>query len=212
MGEGRQTLRERFTREQSRLKILFRLWSRVFAAIYGGEGINIPLMFMPTMMIAPTLRRYGATIGERVRFRSPLVVHNSDFESGSYYKRLQVGSDCYFGRELFLDLQDEIIIEDQVTISHRVMILTHTDAGTSPLKDQSIITSQAPVIVRRGAYVGANVTILQGVEIGESSIIGAGAVVTRSVLPSTVVAGIPARVIKSAGCEPGEIRRFRATK
>lgn len=194
------------------MKTLFRLWARIFAAIYGGEGINIPLMFMPTQVIAPTLRAYGATIGERVRFRSPLVVHNSDVERGSYYKRLQVGSDCYFGRELFIDLQDEIIIEDQVTISHRVMILTHTDAGSSPLKDRSIETSQAPVVVRRGAYVGANVTILQGVEIGESSIVGAGAVVTRSVPPSTVVAGVPARVIKSVRLEPGEIRRLRASK
>ena len=167
-------------------------------------------MFMPTQVIAPTLRAYGARIGERVRFRSPLVVHNSDPARGSYYKRLQVGSDCYFGRELFLDLQDDIVIEDQVTISHRVMILTHTDAGTSPLKDQSIKTSQAPVIVRRGAYVGANVTILQGVEIGASSIVGAGAVVTRSVPPSSVVAGVPARVIKEAGREPRAFMRSGA--
>lgn len=194
------------------LYFFFRLWARISVSIYGGEGINIPLMFMPTQVIAPTLRAYGATIGQRVRFRSPLVVHNSGLERGSYYKRLRVGSDCYFGRELFLDLQDEIIIEDQVTISHRVMILTHTDAGSSPLKDRLIATSQAPVIIRRGAYIGANVTILQGVEIGESSIVGAGAVVTRSVPPSTVVAGVPARVIKSVRIEPGEIRRLRASK
>ncbi len=194
------------------MKILFRLWVRIFATIYGGEGINIPLMFMPTRLISPTLRRYGARVGARVRFRSPLVIHNSDLARGSYYKRLQVGSDCYFGRELFLDLQDEIVIEDQVTISHRVMILTHTDAGTSPLKDRSIKTSQAPVVIRRGAYVGANVTILQGVEIGALSIVGAGAVVTRSVPPSTVVAGVPARVIKNAAREPRAFMRSGASK
>ena len=194
------------------MKTLFHLWARIFAAIYGGEGINVPLMFMPTKVIAPTLRRYGASIGQRVRFRSPLVIHNSAAERNRYYKRLEVGDDCYFGRELFLDLQDKIVIEDHVTISHRVMILTHTDAGTSPLKDQFIATSQAPVIIRRGAYVGANVTILEGVEIGESSIVGAGAVVTRSVPPSTVVAGVPAKVINGVGFDQGEIRRLRATK
>ena len=194
------------------MHFFFRLWARIFAAIYGGEGINIPLMFMPTQVIAPTLRKYGATIGQRVRFRSPLVIHNSDTERRRYYQRLEVGDDCYFGRELFLDLQDRIVIEDLVTVSHRVMILTHTDAGTSPLKDQVIATSQAPVIIRRGAYIGANVTILQGVEIGESSIVGAGAVVTRSVPPTSVVAGVPAKVIGSVGSEPGEIRRLRASK
>jgi maltose O-acetyltransferase len=194
------------------LYYFFRLWARLSAAIYGGEGINIPLMFMPTQAIAPTLRANGAAIGQRVRFRSPLVIHNSDSERRRYYEKLEVGDDCYFGRELFLDLQDKIVIEEQVTISHRVMILTHTDAGTSPLKDEFIPTTHAPVIIRRGAYIGANVTILQGIEIGESSIVGAGAVVTQSVAPSTVVAGVPARVIKNVGVEQGENRRLQASK
>jgi acetyltransferase-like isoleucine patch superfamily enzyme len=186
--------------------LLFRMWARVFAAIYGGEGINVPLMFMPTQVIAPTLRAYGAAIGQRVRFRSPLVIHNSDIESRGFYKNLEVGDDCYFGRELFLDLQDQIVIEDHVTISHRVMILTHTDAGTSPLKDQVINTEQAPVTICRGAYIGANVTILQGVEIGESSIVGAGAVVTRSVPAFSVAVGVPARVVKTVDEQRTELR------
>jgi len=194
------------------LSFFFQVLLKLFAAIYGAEGLNIPLMFVPTKLIAPTLHHYGASSGQRVRFRSPLVIHNGDLERGHYYKRLTVGDDCYFGRELFLDLQDNIVIEDNVTISHRVMILTHTDAGTSPLKDKFIATSQAPVIIRRGAYIGANVTILEGIEIGELSIVGAGAVVTRSVPPSTVVAGVPARIIKSVGIEQGEIRRLRASK
>lgn len=210
MDECRHALREPFNGEQPIVNALFRLWAKIFAAIYGGEGINIPLMFMPTRTIAPVLRRYGAKIGERVRFKSPLVIHNSALAGDRYYKQLVVGSDCYFGRELFLDLQDKIIIEDRVTISHRVMILTHTDAGSSPLKDESIQTSQSPVIIRRGAYIGANVTILEGVEIGELSIVGAGAVVTKSVSPGTVVGGVPARVIKSP--EQVEVRRLRATK
>jgi acetyltransferase-like isoleucine patch superfamily enzyme len=195
------------------LYFLFRLWARLSAAIYGSEGVNVPLMFMPTQAIAPTLRAFGARIGSEVRFRSPVVIHNGGLDRGRYYENLQVGDHCYLGRELFLDIQDKIVIEDQVTISHRVMILTHTDAGTSPLKDQYIPTSQAPVIIRQGAYIGANVTILEGVEIGESSIVGAGAVVTRSVPPATVVAGVPARVIKNVGSgEPGQVRRLRATR
>lgn len=194
------------------LYFLFRSWARAAAAIYGGEGVNIPLMCMPTQIISGTLRSFGARIGGDVRFRSPVVIHNSRAERSHYYDNLQVGDHCYLGRELFLDLQDQIVIEDHVTISHRVMILTHTDAGESPLREQYVRTSQAPVIIRRGVYIGANVTILEGVEIGESSIVGAGAVVTRSVPPSTVVAGVPARVIKNLGSEAGEIRRLRASK
>ncbi|HZJ47233.1 MAG TPA: acyltransferase [Pyrinomonadaceae bacterium] len=178
--------------------LFFRLWVKASAAIYAGEGINVPLMFMPTRLIGLTLRNYGARIGDDVRFQSPVVIHNSERASGRYYENLQVGSHCFFGRELFLDLQDRIVVEDYVTISHRVTILTHTDAGTSPLKDKIIPTSNAPVTIRTGAYIGANVTILQGMEIGQSSIVGAGAVVTRSVPASTVVVGVPARVIKSS--------------
>ncbi len=188
------------------LYFFFRLWARLSAAIYGGEGMNVPLMFMPTQVIAPTLRANGAAIGQRVRFRSPLVIHNSDSERRRYYAKLEVGDDCYFGRELFLDLQDRIVIEDQVTISHRVMILTHTDAGNSPLKDEFVPTAQGPVFIRKGAYIGANVTILQGVEIGESSIVGAGAVVTRSVPPASVVAGVPAKIVKSLNLEHAKRR------
>ena len=177
--------------------LFFRLWAKLSAAIYGGDGLNVPLMFMPMTSIAPVLRNYGARIGEDVRFRSPLVIHNSDDARGKYYRKLEIGPHCYFGRELFLDLQDRIVVEDHVTISHRVMILTHTDAGTSPLRDTFIPTSTAPVMIRSGAYIGANVTILQGVEIGRSSIVGAGAVVTRSVPAGSVVAGVPARVVRS---------------
>lgn len=194
------------------LYIFFRLWATVFAAIYRGEGINVPLMFMPTQVIAPTLRAYGATVGQRVRFRSPLIIHNSAFERPRYYQNLEVGDDCYFGRELFLDLQDQIVIEDRVTISHRVMILTHTDAGPSPLKDEFIDTAQGPVTIRRGAYIGANVTILQGVEIGESCIVGAGAVVTRSIPAMSVAVGVPARVVKTVGGLPFELRRVTASQ
>lgn len=193
------------------LYLFFRVWARVAAVIYGGEGVNIPLMFMPTQSISPTLRAFGAQIGADVRFRSPVVIHNSRAQGRHYYDNLRVGDCCYLGRELFLDLQDKIVIEDNVTVSHRVMILTHTDAGTSPLRDE-IPSSQSPVIIRRGAYIGANVTILEGVEIGESSIVGAGAVVIRSVPPRTVVAGVPARFIKNVGNEAGEIRRLRASK
>lgn len=175
---------------------LFQLWVKLSATVYGGEGVNIPLMFMPTQLVAHTLRQYGASIGQRVRFRTPIIIHNSGINSSRFYKNLSVGNDCYFGRELFLDLQDQIIIEDNVTLSHRVMILTHTDAGTSPHKNTTIQTTQAPVKIAKGAYIGAHVTILQGVEIGERAIIGAGALVTKSVPPGSVAVGVPAGVVK----------------
>jgi len=179
------------------LFFLLRVLVKISAALYEGEGINIPLMFMPTQLIAPILRQYGAQIGAHVRFRAPLTIHNAALNPEPFYRNLTVGNNCYFGRELFLDLQDRVVIEDNVTISHRVMILTHTDVGESPLKDGPFPPSQAPVTIRRGAYIGAGVTILPGVEIGECAVVGAGAVVTKDVPARTAVAGVPARVIKT---------------
>ena len=181
----------------SALYLAFRLMVRVAAALYGGEGINVPLMYAPTQWIAPTLRAYGAQIGARVRFRSPLTIHNSSVTSSRYYANLAVGNDCYLGRDLFLDLQDRIVVGDHVTLSHRVMVLTHTDAGTTPLRDVVIPTSQAPVTIHRGAYVGANATLLQGVEVGQGAVVGACALVNKPVPPRAVVVGVPARVIKT---------------
>lgn len=179
------------------LALLTRALARIADLVYGAEAINVLLKFAPMQAVPAVLRSRGAAVGENVRFRTPLTIHNADLRRNYYYRNLQVGSDCYFGRELFLDLQDRIHIEGNVTISHRVMILTHTDAGTSPLRDTTIPTSQAPVTIRSGAYIGANVTILEGVEIGERAVVGAGAVVTRSVAPDSVVVGVPAKAIEA---------------
>jgi maltose O-acetyltransferase len=57
------------------------------------------------------------------------------------------------------------------------------------------------VIVEDDVWIGASVTILPGVKIGQGAIIGAGAVVTKNVEPYTVVAGIPAKVIRNLDSE-----------
>ena len=56
--------------------------------------------------------------------------------------------------------------------------------------------SKTPVIVEDGVMIGANAVILEGVRVGEGAVVAAGAVVTEDVAPYTVVAGMPARVIK----------------
>jgi len=63
-----------------------------------------------------------------------------------------------------------------------------------------------PTLVKRGASIGSNATILCGLTIGEGAIVGAGAVVTRDVPPHTIVVGNPARIIRQTtehGGNPG---------
>jgi acetyltransferase-like isoleucine patch superfamily enzyme len=176
------------------VKLLFRfvLWAAY--AAYQAEGINALLLVMPAKFIVPTLRQHGAHIGERVEIHSPLIIHNASAERGKHYSNLTIGNDCYFGRDVFFDLKDEIRIEDCVTVSMRVTFITHTDVGKSPLASR-LPPGHAPIVLRRGAYIGAGATILQGVEIGAEAVVGAGALVKENVLAHVTVAGVPARVM-----------------
>jgi acetyltransferase-like isoleucine patch superfamily enzyme len=93
----------------------------------------------------------------------------------------------------FLDIGG-ITIEDDVQIGPRVNI-TSENHPLDPNDRKTLIL--APVIIRRNAWIGAAATILPGVTIGENAIVAAGAVVSKDVAANTVVAGVPAKVVKT---------------
>lgn len=188
---------------RGRLGALLRLTFRLSVWVYGSEAANLILRVLPMTTIAPLLREYGASIGRHVRFHSPLVIHNAA-QGHALYRNLTVGDHCYLGRDLLLDLLDCITIEDHVTLSLQVRIFTHTDVGESLVSGLGFPPTKAPVILRRGAYVGVGALILQGVEVGECAVVAAGAVVTRSVPAFTVVAGVPARHMRNVPRSGGE--------
>jgi acetyltransferase-like isoleucine patch superfamily enzyme len=70
-----------------------------------------------------------------------------------------------------------------------------TDRLDLPIKDQGIVTS--PVRIGPDVWLGRGVTVLRGVDIGQGSVIGAHAVVTRDIPPYSVAVGAPARVVRS---------------
>jgi acetyltransferase-like isoleucine patch superfamily enzyme len=179
-------------------KIIQWLFSLVIWAAYQSykeAGLNAIFLVVPAKFLAPTLVKYGASIGKNADMQTPITFHNVSADPGKHYANLQVGSDCYFGKEVFLDLAERIVIEDRVTISMRAMLLTHTHAGKSPLSDGRLPPSHAPVFLRMGCYLGAGAIILPGITVGEQAIVGAGAVVTRDIPSGAVVAGVPARII-----------------
>jgi acetyltransferase-like isoleucine patch superfamily enzyme len=178
--------------------MLINLLIKLSYSAYKAEGLNALFLLMPAKLIAPTLRQHGARIGANIEIHSPLIIHNASETRRQHYANLRIGDECYFGRDVFFDLKDTIVIEDKVTVSMRVTFITHTDAGKSPLASQ-VPPSRAPVTIRRGVYIGACATILQGVEIGEEAVIAAGALVNHSVAAHTTVAGVPARPIHNAG-------------
>jgi acetyltransferase-like isoleucine patch superfamily enzyme len=140
------------------------------------------------------LRLLGARIGRRV------VAHDVRFFNT--YRRgfagLSIGDDCFLGDECLFDLAEGIVLESQVTLAERVLVLTHMNVGYQdhPLQGQ-FPAMAAPVVIEQGSFVGANVTILAGVKIGAGSFVAAGSVVTADVPAKSLVAGAPARPVRT---------------
>ncbi len=108
---------------------------------------------------------------------------------------LKLGDGVYVGDGVLFDYGWPwlISIGDDTVISAGTRILAH-DASLNRLLGQTLV---APVSIGDGVYVGADAIVLPGVSIGDRAIVGAGSVVTRDVPPGIVVAGTPARPIRT---------------
>jgi acetyltransferase-like isoleucine patch superfamily enzyme len=113
------------------------------------------------------------------------------------FNNLEIGLNCSINQGVFIQARSRVVLGNHVTLSPSVLIL---DAGLQPGDIASGAASKehysAPVVIEDHVWVGAGAIILAGVKIGRQSVVGAGAVVTANVPPFSVVAGVPARVIK----------------
>jgi acetyltransferase-like isoleucine patch superfamily enzyme len=114
---------------------------------------------------------------------------------GNTYKKLVIGEGCWINIDCMFDLGAEIRIGSKVSIGHGVLVLTRShEIGTSRQRAVTLFTK--PVNICNGVWLGSRSTILPGVTIGAGAIVAAGSVVHHDVPPNTLVAGVPARVIK----------------
>lgn len=102
-------------------------------------------------------------------------------------KNVFINHDCSF-----LDIGG-ITIEDEVLIGPKVSIITE-DHPLNPAERKALTVK--PVVIKRNAWIGAGVIILSGITVGENAVVAAGAVVNKDVSANTVVAGVPAKVIR----------------
>lgn len=128
---------------------------------------------------------YGCEIGDETRIGAFVEIQ----------KGVKVGRRCKISSHSFLC--EGVTVEDNVFIGHGVMFINDkfpraTNADGSPQTEAD--WSVSPILIKSGASIGSNATILAGVTIGENAMVGAGAVVTKDVADGAVVAGVPARV------------------
>lgn len=113
------------------------------------------------------------------------------------------GKNIHIGKNVFINacchFQDHggVTLGDGCQIGHNVVFAT-LNHGMAP-EDRGT-TYPAPIRLGKNVWVGSNATILQGVSIGDNSIVAAGAVVTRDVPENVIVAGVPAKIIKTIDC------------
>jgi acetyltransferase-like isoleucine patch superfamily enzyme len=151
-------------------------------------------------MIAADVR-----LGTRVTIYQPDLVNLYGCEIGDQSKIgafVKIRGQVKIGRKVkiqaFVFIPEGVPIEDEVFIGPHVCFTNDiypraakTDGSLMQAGDWEIVST----LVRQGASIGANATILCGITIGEYALIGAGAVVTRDVPPYAIVAGVPARMI-----------------
>lgn len=121
--------------------------------------------------------------------------------------RITIGSDCTLSASLTIAARESISIGNGTAIAERCLITDHGHdhetyvqpalaAGVAPTFGWDK-TAAKEVRIGNGVHIGVNVVILPGVVVGDGAVIGANSVVTQSVPPYTIVAGAPARAIRS---------------
>ena len=130
---------------------------------------------------------YGCTIGDGTRI-GPFV---------EVQKNAIIGKHCKIQSHTFIC--EGVTIEDEVFVSHGVMFIndkfpraTNDSGELQTEEDWNVV----PTLIKRGASIGSNATVMCGITVGICSIIGAGSVVISDVPDNVIVAGNPARVIK----------------
>lgn len=126
------------------------------------------------------LQRCGA-VGEQVRLRMPVVIYHPD--------QLRLGSRIDIGEFTHIRASGGITIGNGVLIASHVVITSRAHPVELPRYG---VAEDAPVVIEDDVWIGAGAIVLPGVTVGRAAIVAAGAVVTKSVAPGTIVTGVPA--------------------
>lgn len=109
---------------------------------------------------------------------------------------LRAGDRIFINRCCFFDLTAPITLGNDVVVGHHARFVT-ADHQIGASERRAGKVKGAPITVEDGAWIGCQSTILPGVRIGRGSIVAAGALVCKDVEPNTIVAGVPARRMRT---------------
>lgn len=166
-----------FRRESVRSWVL--RWRWMSRGVYLGEGARIPGAGQLDLAPKASVQRFAVLNAQR----------------GA---TIRLGAGSRVGAFAVISAVRRIDIGEDVLIADRVFIADHQHGFADPNVPviQQGATGVAPVFIGAGCWLGINVCVMPGVSLGRGCIVGAGAVVTRSFPAGSIVAGVPARLIR----------------
>jgi maltose O-acetyltransferase len=138
------------------------------------------------------LRAAGVTIGDHSLIQGAVRITGD----GNPCLQVSIGDYTIISGPLHIDIGGTVQIGWCVRIGHDVSLLTvNHEIGDEVLRSGARMS--APIVIGNGVWLASRTTVLPGVTIGRGAVVAAGAVVTRDVAPNTLVAGVPARLVRS---------------
>ncbi len=128
-------------------------------------------------------RAVGVQIGAESSILMSTEMHHCE--------EITIGCNTTINQHCFLDGRGGLKIGDNVNISSHVLLV----AGKHDIQTEDFSGSAEPILIEDYVWLCTRVTVLAGITIGKGAVVAAGAVVTKSVAPYTVVAGVPAKKI-----------------
>lgn len=183
-----------FQNWDARKNSYYTLWiSTQFKDFGSNSGINKPIYLRGGKYI---------TIGDSFHCDHRLRLDAIDsYNNQTFTPSIIIGNNVTIQKDCHIGAINKIVIGNNVLMASKIFISDHAHGDTSissvslPPLDRPL-TSKGPIFINNNVWIGEGAVILSGVTIGENSIIGANAVVTKSVPKNCVVAGNPARIIK----------------
>jgi acetyltransferase-like isoleucine patch superfamily enzyme len=135
---------------------------------------------------------YGCSVGDNTKIGAFVEIQ----------KNARIGKNCKISSHSFIC--EGVVVEDNVFIGHNVTFINDlypkatTSTGALQTEEDWVCGT---TVVKKGASIGSSSTLLCGITVGENAIVGAGSVVTKDVPPYCIVAGVPAKVLRSLNKE-----------
>lgn len=193
------------------IQLIKGFWVRLFLRKTKGllfVGRNCKLKFKKKISLGRTviigdnveinaLSRHGVSIGDNVSILKGTIIECTGIikEVG---EGLIIGNNVGIAQNCFIQVRGNVVIGNNVIFGPNVSIFSenHNFANPDlPVSGQGV--TRKGVTIENGVWLGTRVVILDGVRVGENSIVAAGSIVNKDVSPYTIVGGIPAKIIKN---------------